>query len=110
MPTSVVCPKCGRSVRVPDEAVGKRVLCPHCKQVLAVETSPTAPILPEEPPVPPQRVILVGIDSPIADQFRHAFRWSAIWIVVSLVWLVGGLMIWFLASVIYSASIPIPRS
>ena len=31
MPQSLQCPRCNGSVRVPDEAAGRRVKCPHCQ-------------------------------------------------------------------------------
>lgn len=32
MPQSLQCPRCNGSVRVPDQAAGRRVKCPHCEQ------------------------------------------------------------------------------
>ena len=47
MPITLTC-TCGKRMAVPDEAVGKRVRCPHCQAV--VEVPPTAAV-PAPPPV-----------------------------------------------------------
>jgi DNA-directed RNA polymerase subunit M/transcription elongation factor TFIIS len=36
MPISVVCPTCGKNLRAPDKAAGKRAKCPQCGAVLEV--------------------------------------------------------------------------
>src|SRR5579864_3449630 len=65
METSVACPKCGRSFRVPPDLLGQRVRCLGCQQVFvarapgpppetALQTRPVvwakARLVPEEPP------------------------------------------------------------
>lgn len=36
MPLSVVCSKCGKTLRAPDDMAGKRARCPHCKTVVQI--------------------------------------------------------------------------
>jgi predicted Zn finger-like uncharacterized protein len=44
------CPHCGRSLQIADDALGKPVRCPVCKQLFAVRAAPTA-----SSPYPPPR-------------------------------------------------------
>src|SRR5262249_15774834 len=43
------CPHCGRSLQIADDALGKPVRCPVCKQLFAVRAAPT-PSSPYPPP------------------------------------------------------------
>jgi predicted Zn finger-like uncharacterized protein len=59
MPEIVTCPQCDRSLRVPDELMGKQVKCPTCGTTFAAGGggapggAPPGPRLPAEPPRAP---------------------------------------------------------
>jgi predicted Zn finger-like uncharacterized protein len=40
MPQVIRCPHCSKVIQVPDEAAGRQVRCPACKQVFAVRAAP----------------------------------------------------------------------
>src|SRR5436305_4190809 len=45
MPQVTSCPHCGKSLQIPDDAVGKPVRCPLCQQLFAVRAAPSpAPV------------------------------------------------------------------
>ncbi len=59
MPAQIVCAKCGRKLKVRDEALGKAVRCPACKGVFVAAAAPAdeeeiLDVLPADDP-PPQR-------------------------------------------------------
>ena len=49
MPERLMCPGCGRRVRVPDELIGQPVQCPACKVIFTSEDADEAP----PPPIGP---------------------------------------------------------
>jgi hypothetical protein len=60
MPALIVCPKCNRKLRVPENLMGKKVKCPSCGTAFtaaeAEEDLPTAPLIEEkEAPPSPRR-------------------------------------------------------
>lgn len=51
MPISVECPSCGKIVRAPDNAGGKRGKCPQCGTIIDIPITPiAAPLVPSPPP------------------------------------------------------------
>jgi predicted Ser/Thr protein kinase len=40
MPQVTRCPYCGKALQIPDDAIGKPVRCPFCKQLFAIRTAP----------------------------------------------------------------------
>lgn len=54
MPFTIACPKCQKTLMVPDAAVGKKVRCPACQEVIAVPAAPPAgeAVTAAPPPVP----------------------------------------------------------
>jgi Concanavalin A-like lectin/glucanases superfamily len=36
MPNSIVCPGCGKKVNAPEDAAGKAIRCPHCRQSIRI--------------------------------------------------------------------------
>ncbi len=50
MPIKIVCPKCGKAGRAPDDHAGRRVKCPVCQTVIAV---PASQLLPDGIPLVP---------------------------------------------------------
>jgi hypothetical protein len=61
MPTSISCPGCQKALRVPDEALGKSILCPVCGMTFTPSTSPAG----EAPPSPrthpePEKMAIAG--------------------------------------------------
>jgi hypothetical protein len=49
MPIEIACPGCGKQLKAPDAAAGKRVKCPQCATVVPVP-APPPPIVPQAPP------------------------------------------------------------
>jgi hypothetical protein len=42
MPIDIVCPSCGKRLKAPDTAAGKRVKCPQCSAAVPVPAAPAA--------------------------------------------------------------------
>src|SRR5262245_58674071 len=61
MPEIVQCPQCSRSLRVPDDLLGKKVKCPTCNGMFVAELGGAAPKSapdsesPPRPKPPPRR-------------------------------------------------------
>jgi phage FluMu protein Com len=55
MPFTIACSKCQKTLMVPDAAVGKKVRCPACKEIVAVPAPPqeAAPDAVTATPAPP---------------------------------------------------------
>ena len=53
MPVTVPCPKCGTNLRVPDDAVGKRVKCSKCATAFVAEPPAEGAGVQAAPPEPP---------------------------------------------------------
>ncbi|MGE3807292.1 MAG: hypothetical protein AB7K24_21725 [Gemmataceae bacterium] len=49
MPRLIACPKCQKSIRLPDELMGKRIKCPGCMLVFATQGPAPAPAAPAKP-------------------------------------------------------------
>jgi serine/threonine protein kinase/WD40 repeat protein len=70
------CTHCGKRLRVPDEAAGKKARCPHCGQTVIVSHkdatlpshSKAAPGLPEDRTLPPQASAAAGMPRPPRDR------------------------------------------
>jgi phage FluMu protein Com len=54
MPISIKCPNCAKTLKVADEAAGKKVRCPACKSVMAVPMPQEELVEPEEELVEPE--------------------------------------------------------
>lgn len=54
MPLTVTCPSCGKPAGIPEDAAGKRVLCPHCREAFAA-TPAAVPVPFAEPEPEPRR-------------------------------------------------------
>jgi predicted Zn finger-like uncharacterized protein len=51
MPQQISCPSCARTLKVPDELIGKTVRCPNCKTAFTAQAEPpSAPLQTEKPP------------------------------------------------------------
>jgi DNA-directed RNA polymerase subunit M/transcription elongation factor TFIIS len=55
MPIPFDCPSCGKTLKAPEETAGKRIRCPHCKDVIVVpepvyEAEEVAPPAPADEP------------------------------------------------------------
>jgi predicted Zn finger-like uncharacterized protein len=53
---AVECPKCGKSLKVNDSLLGKRVRCPGCKNPFVIPDAPVVELVEEEEEEPEQRV------------------------------------------------------
>ncbi|MEX0713617.1 MAG: hypothetical protein WD278_14765 [Pirellulales bacterium] len=58
MPYEIICPVCGRELRVSDEAAGHNVQCPVCQSILVA-------------PEPPQRGPLAGVVEILAEEAAY---------------------------------------
>ena len=67
MPIRLTCGQCGRGMRAPDVALGKRVSCPHCGQVLEVPQDALVEPAAAPPPRPsPPAAPASGAATPLA--------------------------------------------
>ena len=74
MPLVTKCARCQRPLQVPDDAGGKQVRCPHCKQVFVVPAAPAR--------VGPAVATPVAPGSPRSTPVAHAPgspRMSCVW-------------------------------
>jgi predicted Zn finger-like uncharacterized protein len=55
MPIVIQCPSCERSLRVPDNLLGRNVKCPSCSTTFTAEDPAAAPPPPAEEEAPPER-------------------------------------------------------
>lgn len=53
MSIELQCPGCSRTLRVPDTARGKRIRCPKCSQIVAVDSAAAKETSPAPPPAKP---------------------------------------------------------
>ncbi len=85
MPLSLLCPRCSKSVTVPDSAAGTRVSCPHCAQAflapglsattaeeeddwLSLDSDPVPPTKISQPKISQtKRAITPPMDDPFGD-------------------------------------------
>ena len=74
MPIRLRCPKCSKSLAVPDAAAGKRAKCPGCGQMIpvpsSVDSSASAAPAPKAPPQPPQATPAAAPAAPPAPTVR----------------------------------------
>lgn len=83
MPIEVSCPRCGRTLRAPDELAGKSGRCPDCDTSVPIpESAPSAPPVP--PPLPGA---VPGTPLPAAETGQVSSREQTILFILS--WLLG---------------------
>src|SRR5262245_22744401 len=58
----LICPQCGKKLKVGDELAGKKVRCPHCQQALQIPHLDDAMLQPKQPKQPPRQ----------SDEAQHA--------------------------------------
>jgi hypothetical protein len=74
MPITLPCP-CGKTLRVKENLVGKRVKCPGCGAVVAVPAAAAAPAPPNaEAPDPERRAAESGPDAPVRRKKKRKKR------------------------------------
>src|SRR5947209_19957352 len=64
MPNVLNCPHCGKKLAVPDNAAGKQVRCPSCRQVFAFPSIQAAAPAPVPPPLPPPQAVTADPPAP----------------------------------------------